>query len=150
LVSAKSVVVVVVIAAVALAFAILAPISTPPSGNAPSGPSQGNCKPPEGYTAIIENNSGINGSIAHGAPKNPWPVITVHKGDTVRLFICNLDRIEAHGFAIDGYFDGGVTLRPGDTYRLTFTADKTGSFVIFCNVFCTVHIFMRGTLVVTG
>lgn len=150
MVSARYTAIVAAITAGAILLALYAPLVTPKLGGSSSGPSNGSCKAPEGYTTIIADHSGFNGSVVHGSPKNPWPVITAHKGDTVRLLICNLDRVEAHGFAIDGYFDGGVTLRPGQTYSITFTADKAGSFTIFCNVFCTVHIYMKGMFVVTA
>ncbi len=142
-------VILVAISAAAILLAFYAPLGTPPGGITAVGPSSGPCKAPEGYTLVVADRTGFNGSVAHGSPKNPWPVIAAHKGDTVRLVICNLDAVEAHGFAIDHYFDGGVTLRPGQSYSFTFTADREGSFTIFCNVFCTVHIYMRGTLVVT-
>ena len=150
MVSARYTAIVAAITAGAILLALYVPLATPTPGGSSSGPSNGSCKAPEGYTTIIADHSGFNGSVVHGAPKNPWPVITAHRGDTVKLLICNVDRVEAHGFAIDGYFDGGVTLRPGQTYSITFTADKAGSFPIFCNVFCTIHIYMRGMLVVTA
>lgn len=150
MVSTRYTAIVAAITAAAILLALYVPLVTPPPGGSSSRPSSGSCKAPEGYIAIIADHSGFNGSVAHGSPKNPWPVITAHKGETVRLLICNVDRVEAHGFAIDGYFDGGVTLRPGQTYSITFTADKAGSFTIFCNVFCTIHIYMKGMLVVTA
>lgn len=150
MVSARYAAIVAAITAGAILLALYVPLATPTPGGSSSGLSNGSCKAPEGYTTIIMDRSGFNGSVVHGAPKIPWPVITAHRGDTVKLLICNVDRVEAHGFAIDGYFDGGVTLRPGQTYSVTFTADKAGSFTIFCNVFCTVHIYMKGMLVITA
>lgn len=148
MVSARNTVIVAAVAAVAVLLALYVPL---PGQNATSSKLVyvgSGCQASKGYVTIIQDSSGFNGSVGHGAPRNPWPVITVHRGETVSLLVCNLDRVEAHGFAIDHYFDGGVTLRPGDAYRFTFVADRTGSFTVFCNVFCTVHIYMRAALIV--
>ncbi len=107
------------------------------------------CQHVDGFLTIIADSNGYNDSISHGSPSTPWPVVRVHVGDTVRLLLCNLDGVETHGFAIDHYFDGGIILRPGQAYQLTLTVMQTGSFRIFCDVFCTVHRYMLGSLVVT-
>jgi nitrous oxide reductase len=107
------------------------------------------CAHTQGYMTIIADDHGYNDSIAHGAPINPWPLISVKRGDTVNLTFCNLDSVEAHGLAIDTYFDRGVILSPGTAYQISFTAYQTGSFRIFCTNFCTVHKYMSGTLVVS-
>jgi FtsP/CotA-like multicopper oxidase with cupredoxin domain len=111
--------------------------------------SRSTCVRPPGFILIIADLSGFNNSIGHGAPSNPWPVITVRRGDVVRLLVCNKDSTQPHGFAIGTYLDAGVTLAPGDAYRIVFTATVPGSFVIYCNIFCTVHIYMVGRLVVS-
>ena len=146
--SARNVMIVAAVAAVAVLLALYAPLPGQNTRSSQISYVGSGCHASKGYITIIQDSSGFNGSIGHGAPKNPWPVMTVHKGETVKVLVCNLDRVEAHGFAIDHYFDGGVTLRPGDAFQFTFVADRAGSFTIFCNVFCTVHIFMRGTLMV--
>ena len=55
----------------------------------------------------------------------------------------NDDPVEPHGFTVTHYFDSGVTLRPGETYTLTFLADQKGTFRVYCNIFCTVHVYMQ-------
>src|SRR6266480_1310441 len=85
----------------------------------------------------------FNDSIHRGQP-----TIEFQRGDTVNILVCNLDTIQSHGFAIDHYFPIGVTLRPGEAYKVSFVAKEPGSFTIYCNVFCTVHTFMKGRLVV--
>ncbi len=107
------------------------------------------CMHIDGYVTIIADSRGFNESVSHGAPETPWPLIHVNRGDTVHLLLCNLDAVEAHGFAIDHYFDVGVVLGPGKDYQLTFTATQTGSFRMFCDVFCTVHPYMIGSLIVS-
>jgi len=106
------------------------------------------CIRPPGFFLIIADLSGFNDSIAHGAPLNPWPVVRVDQGDVVRFMVCNDDSTQAHGFAIQTYFDRGVVLAPGDAFKVEFKATIPGAFVIYCNIFCTVHAFMVGRLVV--
>lgn len=120
-----------------------------PSYTATKTRSLSSCSHTDGYLTIIADDNGYNDSISHGSPATPWPVLNVHRGDVVSLTFCNLDSVEAHGFAIDTYFDRGVNLAPGTAYQISFTAAVPGSFRIFCTIFCTVHKYMSGRLVVT-
>ncbi|MEM3637432.1 MAG: hypothetical protein QXX17_01120 [Conexivisphaerales archaeon] len=97
---------------------------------------------------IIASQQGYNDSILHGAPQNPWPVITVVQGTTVTITVINNDSIEPHGFAINHYFDRGVAIEPGQSYTLHFVADQTGRFIIYCNIPCSIHVYMIAELVV--
>ncbi len=101
------------------------------------------CERPPGYVLMILDDSGFNDSVHRGQP-----TIEFQRGDTVNILVCNLDPVQSHGFAIDHYFAAGVTLRPGESFKVSFVARDTGSFTIYCNVFCTVHTFMKGTLTV--
>lgn len=70
--------------------------------------------------------------------------ITVNPGDTVTIELVSTDVV--HGLYVDGY---GISTSadPGQTSRLTFIADKTGSFRLRCNVTCgAMHPFMVGKL----
>lgn len=107
------------------------------------------CTRPPGYTMIVADGTGFNGSKSHGAPATPWPPIEVKRNETVSLLICNQDPIQAHGFVIDHYFDGGIVLNPGEAYKISFVAGDAGVFRIFCYVFCTAHTYMSGQLRVT-
>jgi FtsP/CotA-like multicopper oxidase with cupredoxin domain len=106
------------------------------------------CSRPAGFFLIIADLSGFNDSIGHGAPVNPWPVIRVNQGDAVGIVICNEDKTQPHGFAISTYFPRGVAIMPGDAYTVSFTANVPGTFVMYCNIFCTIHVFMVGRLIV--
>jgi len=108
------------------------------------------CTRPSGGYLIIASINGYNDSIAHGAPFKSWPIINVTEGSTVRLTICNADK-QAHGFEISHYYDSAVeTVPPGQTITVSFVADQTGSFQVYCDVFCTIHVFMQnGELVVS-
>jgi heme/copper-type cytochrome/quinol oxidase subunit 2 len=72
--------------------------------------------------------------------------IRVNRGDHVTLEIEATDVV--HGIAIDGY-DLRVDAEPGQTARLTFTADRSGVFRFRCPVTCgALHPFMIGKLYV--
>ena len=88
-------------------------------------------------------NVGFNGSAYHAAP---WPVMNVTRGENVLIHVINNDTAEAHGFQITHYFDQGIGqagLAPGKCYDVTFTANQAGSFQVFCNIFCTIHLTMQ-------
>jgi heme/copper-type cytochrome/quinol oxidase subunit 2 len=71
-------------------------------------------------------------------------VIRVNPGDAVTLEIVATDVV--HGIYIDGY-GVSATADPGQTMRLTFVADRSGSFRIRCNEPCgPLHPFMIGLL----
>jgi heme/copper-type cytochrome/quinol oxidase subunit 2 len=70
--------------------------------------------------------------------------IAVNAGDTVTIELVSMDVV--HGLYVDGY-DVSITADPGQTTRLTFVADKAGSFRLRCNVTCgAMHPFMVGKL----
>ena len=78
------------------------------------------------------------------------PVIEVAKGDLVVLKLRSSD--VTHGFSLKAY---GIYLaegiNPGKTVYVSFRADKTGTFIFSCNVYCgAIHQNMQGTLVVKG
>jgi cytochrome c oxidase subunit 2 len=77
------------------------------------------------------------------------PVLRVSKGDQVLLKLRSSD--VTHGFSLKAYgiyVSKGID--PGQTIYVKFTADKTGTFKFFCNVFCgDIHHKMHGSLVVT-
>lgn len=94
------------------------------------------------------NYEGMNGSAYHLSVQ--WPIITVHQGQRVVIHIYNCASSESHGFAITNYFNAGVTVRPGQSYTLTFVANQKGSFRMFCSIFCSIHPLMQnGAFVVT-
>ncbi len=108
------------------------------------------CVKPAGGFLIIANEQGYNNSIGHGAPYKEWPIITVQKGQTVNITVCDTDT-QAHGFQIEYYYDSSIQeVAPQAVIHIPpFVANETGTFRIFCSVFCTVHVFMQnGQLVV--
>jgi len=71
-------------------------------------------------------------------------VLSVHPGDRVTIELLATDVV--HGLYIDGY-DLETTADPGQTARLTFVADRQGSFRFRCTVTCgNMHPFMIGKL----
>lgn len=71
-------------------------------------------------------------------------IIQVNPGDTVTIELVSTDVV--HGLYVDGY-GVSVTADPGQTARLTFIADKSGSFRFRCNIPCGgLHPFMIGKI----
>lgn len=71
-------------------------------------------------------------------------VIQVNPSDTVTIELVSTDVV--HGLYVDGY-GLSITADPGQTARLIFIADKSGSFRLRCNVPCgALHPFMIGKL----
>jgi heme/copper-type cytochrome/quinol oxidase subunit 2 len=101
---------------------------------------------------------GMNGSYYHTFPPNDgynatlpnWPVIQVRQNQTVEITIVNCASSEPHGFAIGHYFNAGVTLREGQSYTLTFEASQVGKFMMYCNIFCSIHPYMQNGLLIVS
>ncbi len=71
-------------------------------------------------------------------------IIRVNPGDTVTIELVSLDVV--HGLYLDGY-GVSVIADPGQTARVTFVADRTGSFRFRCSEPCgALHPFMIGEL----
>jgi heme/copper-type cytochrome/quinol oxidase subunit 2 len=95
---------------------------------------------------------GYNDSVLEGAgPAKAWPVITVTQGALVNITVCNSDPTQAHGFQVSHYYDSKiVAVAPGQVIDVSFVATKAGTFQIYCEIFCTIHLFMEyGQLRVT-
>ncbi len=72
------------------------------------------------------------------------PTIKVNQGDRLTLELASTDVV--HGLYIDGY-DLNVVADPGQTAKLTFIANQSGSFRFRCSVTCgALHPFMIGKL----
>ena len=73
-------------------------------------------------------------------------VLWVNRGDHVTIDLAAMDVV--HGLSIDGY-DVSVTADPGQTARLSFVADRSGTFHFRCAIACgALHPFMLGKLTV--
>ena len=90
------------------------------------------------FVVVMANegmNVGFNGSRFQSAS---WPVMNVTLGRSVTIHIINNDTVQSHGFAIQRYFSG-FALGPGTCGDVTFTADQLGSFLVYCNISCTIQ-----------
>ncbi len=71
-------------------------------------------------------------------------VISVNPGDRVTIDLTTTDVV--HGLYVDDY-GLNITADPGQTTRLTFVADKAGTFALRCFAPCgPLHPFMVGKL----
>jgi heme/copper-type cytochrome/quinol oxidase subunit 2 len=132
-------VLVVAVGLISTAYALhLFGLNTPNCWVRPSGPTNAAI-----FTVVMANegfNVGFNSSKYHASP---WPVMNVSLGQNVVIHVVNNDTSQAHGLAITHYFDSGLTLSPGECSDVKFVANQPGSFNVFCNIFCTIHIFMQ-------
>ncbi len=77
-------------------------------------------------------------------------VISVKEGDKVVIHLTNIDLDQdiTHGFGINSY-DLNMEVQPGQTQTIEFTADKAGTFPLYCTNFCSaLHQEMSGYLLV--
>ncbi len=99
------------------------------------------------YFTLVISNQGFNSSRTY---RGPCPILNVAKGQSVTIHLRNDDPVETHGFAITHYLDSGIELRPGQSNDITFTASQAGTFLVYCNILCSVHNYMQnGRLNVT-
>ncbi len=91
------------------------------------------------YFKIVMTNQGFNGSKTH---TDSWPVLSVGRCDKVTVHLENLDT-EAHGFAITHYLVSGVKVQPGQSYDVVFNANRSGGFLVYCNLLCSIHLYMQ-------
>jgi len=76
--------------------------------------------------------------------------ITVREGDEVTWHITNIDLSfdATHGFAIPAY-NINLSLEPGETATVEFTATQDGTFPFYCTEFCSaLHLEMAGYFLV--
>ena len=111
------------------------------------------CTEPAGGFLIVASHLGYNESELHGAGITPgvtWPKMTVTQGQTVNITVCNTD-VQAHSFEIEYYEQGEAnTLVPQQVLHFSFVASKAGTFQVYCEIPCSIHIYMQsGQLVVT-
>ncbi len=124
-------------------------LNPPKSTSSRTGSSDIKCTSYHTRFLVIENSLGYNDSVDHGVPQSYWPILCVHEGDTVQLTVENTGS-EPHGFVIAHYYEQGISLTEGQRANITFVAGKAGSFIIYCDIFCSVHQWMlSGILVVT-
>ena len=99
---------------------------------------------------IVESATGFNDSAGHGVPQNAWPVIRTTLGTTLNITVMNIDH-QSHGFQVAHYYDSGIVAIPaGQSLHISFVANQSGTFQIYCEIPCTVHWAMQsGELIVS-
>ena len=109
------------------------------------------CVKPSGGVLIIASLLGFNDSVDHGVPQNPWPVMDVKEGQNVTIVVCNTDQSESHGFQISHYYDARlVSIASGQVLTVSFVADTSGTFRVYCEIPCAVHWAMQSGELVVG
>ncbi len=76
--------------------------------------------------------------------------IEIREGDEVTWHITNIDTSKdaTHGFALPGY-NINLSLEPGETATMEFTADQSGTYPFYCTEFCSaLHLEMAGYFLV--
>lgn len=95
------------------------------------------------YFVVVMANEGMNvGFNGSKFQTGSWPIMNVTVGRSVTIHVINNDTVQSHGFAIQHYFSG-FALGPGTCSDVTFTAEQSGSFLVYCNISCTIHVFMQ-------
>jgi nitrous-oxide reductase len=77
-------------------------------------------------------------------------IVRVKEGDTVHIHLTNVEQAKdaTHGFAI-GAHNVNVSIEPGEHSNITFVAQKSGVFPMYCTEFCSaLHLEMAGYLLV--
>ena len=95
------------------------------------------------YFVVVMANEGMNvGFNGSKFISGSWPTMNVTLGSIVTIHVINNDTVQSHGFAIQRYFSG-FALGPGTCSDVTFSADQSGSFLVYCYISCTIHVFMQ-------
>jgi len=95
------------------------------------------------YFVVVMANEGMNvGFNGSKFQSGSWPMMNVTVGRAVTIHVINNDPVQSHGFAIQGYFSG-FALGPGTCSDVTFTAGQSGSFLVYCYISCSIHVFMQ-------
>jgi nitrous-oxide reductase len=77
-------------------------------------------------------------------------VVEVNQGDEVTWYITNIEKAKdaTHGFVLGGQ-DISLSLEPGETETIKFTADTAGVYPYYCTEFCSaLHLEMAGYFLV--
>lgn len=76
--------------------------------------------------------------------------IDIQKGDNVTWHLTSLERTPdaTHGFALAGY-NINLSIEPGESQTIEFTANQAGTFIYYCTEFCSaLHLEMLGYLTI--
>src|SRR5713226_1061893 len=91
------------------------------------------------YFVVVMTNEGMNvGFNGSKFQSGSWPIMNVTLGRNVTIHVINNDTVQSHGFAIQHYFTG-FSLGPGTCSDVTFTANQSGSFLVYCSISCSIH-----------
>ena len=119
-------------------------VTSPGAGGGAQALLPAGCSRPIGGFLIIASSMGYNDSVAHGAPVKNWPIIDVTKGTDVSITVCNTYS-QVVGFQVTHYLESSIeAIPPGQVLRVSFLANETGTFAVYCAVFSPLHIYLQG------
>jgi len=100
-------------------------------------------KPADGFL-IIANSQGYNDSLDHGAPAQSWPILDIAEGSSVTITVCNTYQ-QTVSFQVAHYLQSEIeSVLPGHVLTVSFFADQKGTFDIYCEIFCAIHLYLQG------
>jgi FtsP/CotA-like multicopper oxidase with cupredoxin domain len=103
------------------------------------------CSKPAGGFLVLASHLGWNDSELKGTGVTPgvvWPMMNVTEGSTVNITVCNID-VQAHSFNIAHYLVSPPnTIHPGQVLHFSFVATTPGTFQVYCEIPCSIHIYM--------
>jgi nitrous-oxide reductase len=77
-------------------------------------------------------------------------IVSIKVGDNVKWHITNIEQAEdaTHGFALPGQ-NVNLSIEPGETTSISFTAERPGVYPWYCTEFCSaLHLEMMGYLLI--
>jgi hypothetical protein len=129
---------------IAVGLAVSAAYLAGPGGSSGRLSLPSDCTRPAGGFLIVASSMGYNDSVAHGAPIKTWPILDVGKGSNVSITVCNTYQ-QPIGFQVMHYLESQTeVVAPDHAITVSFLADQTGSFLIYCSVFSPIHIYLQG------
>jgi hypothetical protein len=100
------------------------------------------------YFVVVAADEGMNvGFNGSKFQSGHWPIMNVTLGQSVWIHVVNNDTVAAHAFAIATYFNTGLKLSPGQCGDAVFTANRLGSFLVYCFIECPIHNVMQNGVV---
>ncbi|RIK36552.1 MAG: cytochrome C, partial [Chloroflexi bacterium] len=103
-----------------------------------------------GKESIVRDGSNVTINMTSIRSHFTPDTIEVKEGDHITWHVTNIEQAQdaTHGFAVPAY-NINLSIEPGETTTMTFTADAPGVFPFYCTEFCSaLHLEMMGYFLV--